>query len=93
MTLDGHKYTYNGEGDFILIETHDNTFTLQGRMEWAMTSDGNLVRGTVLTGLVAWQSRSVNTTVEFQVGRQGVLEVLVNKELVDFIDSMEQDFQ
>ena len=93
MTLDGHKYTYNGKGEFILIETHDNTFTLQGRMEQAKDSDGDDAPGTVFTALVARQSGSVNSMVEFKVGRQGGLEVLVDKKLVDFTDLVEQDFQ
>ena len=32
MTLDLHKYTFNGKGEFVLIETNDESFTLQGRM-------------------------------------------------------------
>ena len=93
VTLDGHKYTYNGKGEFVLIETHDNTFTLQGRMEQAMDSDGNQAPGTVFTALVAQQSGSVNSTVEFQVGRQGGLEVLVNRMRVNFTEAEEQEFQ
>ena len=32
ITLDLHKYTFNGYGEYMLIETVDNSFTLQGRM-------------------------------------------------------------
>jgi len=30
ITLDGHKYTFNGNGEFILIKTPDDSFSLQG---------------------------------------------------------------
>ena len=32
ITLDGFKYTFNGKGEFLLIDHMDGRFTLQGRM-------------------------------------------------------------
>ncbi len=95
MTLDGFKYTFNGKGEFILIETHDNSFTLQGRMEQALDSNGNQAPGTVFTAIVAQQkqSASVDRRVEYQVSRGGDLDVLVDGVRVNFADSEEQDFE
>ena len=52
VTLDGFKYTFNGKGEFTLIETVDNSFTLQGRMLEATDPDGSLVPATVFTAIV-----------------------------------------
>lgn len=84
MTVDGHKYTFNGKGEFTLIETDGNVFALQGRMEQAVDPDGSPALGTVFTAIVA---RHVNTmtSVQFEV-KEDELQVLVNGELVTFGD-------
>ena len=84
MTLDGHKYTFNGKGEFTLIETDGDVFTLQGRMEQAVDPDGLPVLGTVFTAIVARQTDTM-TSVQFQVEGDG-LQVLVNGEVVTFGD-------
>ena len=90
VTLDGHKYTFNGKGEFVLIETPDNSFTLQGRM----TQLEDEALGTVFTALVAHQVEgATRRTVEFQVTGQGDLEVLVDRVRVNFAEMPEQDFQ
>jgi hypothetical protein len=89
VTLDGHKYTFNGKGEFTLVETHDASFTLQGRMEEAVGGGD----GTVFTSIVAHQMGTVERTVEFQVNTQGDLDVLVDRVRVNFGDLAEQDFQ
>ena len=89
MTLDGFKYTFNGKGEFTLIETVDNSFTLQGRMVEATDPDGSLVPATVFTAIVGKQDDS--DTVQFELSRQGV-DTLVNGERVEFGDLPEQDF-
>ena len=93
ITLDRHKYTFNGKGEFTLIETPDNSFTLQGRMEQALDSDGNAAPGTVFTAIVAEQTGTVSKSVEFQVNVDGELDVLVDKQIVDFTLSPEHNFQ
>ena len=66
VTLDGHKYTFNGKGEFILIQTSNNVFALQGRMEQAIDPEGTPSPGTVFTAIVAKQVSS-NTSVQFEV--------------------------
>ena len=65
VTLDGHKYTFNGKGEYILIQTGGERFTLQGRMEQASTVNSTLARATVFTALAVRQNDS--STVEFRL--------------------------
>ena len=94
VTLDGLKYTFNGKGEFTLVETHDNGFTLQGRMQQPQNEDN--VPGTVFTAIVAHQARAGGggTTVQFEVNGQGDLDVLVDRSIrVNFAELSEQTFQ
>ena len=54
---------------------------------------GGTSRGTVFTSIVAHQEGAVDRTVEFQVSRQGDLDVLVDGVRVNFADSSEQNFR
>ena len=94
VTLDNHKYTFNGKGEFILVETYDNSFTLQGRMEQPLDRNNQMAPGTVFTAIVAHQAGPVPRTVEFQVNEDdGSLDILVDDSEVEFLDLAEQDFQ
>ena len=54
---------------------------------------GGTSRGTVFTSIVAHQEGAMDRTVEFQVSRQGDLDVLVDGVRVNFADSSEQNFR
>lgn len=65
VTLDGHKYTFNGKGEFLLVETLDGSFVLQGRMTGAPhASDTTSNAATVFTALVAKQNNSDTVQIE-----------------------------
>ena len=49
VTMDGLRYTFNGKGEFTLLETLNGSFTLQGRMETLP----NIPQGTVFTAVAA----------------------------------------
>ena len=89
VTLDGFKYTFNGLGEFVLIETDDDSFSLQGRMVLAENNMGNPVSATVFSAVVGKELYS--DTVQFQLGNNGV-DVLMNGELVNFEGLAEQQF-
>ena len=89
VTLDGLKYTFNGKGEFTMIETTDNSFTLQGRMEPTLDKDGNPTPGTVFTALAARQ-HTTNTTVQFELRSSG-LRVRVDGKVVEFGDISQVD--
>ena len=92
VTLDGHKYTFNGKGEFILIQTDTNAFTLQGRMEQVLDNRGNSAPGTVFTAIVARQM-PFNTLVQFEIRRSDkTIHVLHNGEEVSFLYASKREF-
>ena len=84
VTLDGHKYTFNGKGEFILIQTTSYVFALQGRMEQAIDPEGTPSPGTVFTAIVAKQVSS-NTSVQFEVNPN-------EDSLLVMVDAMSEEF-
>lgn len=65
VTLDGHKYTFNGKGEFLLIEALDGSFVLQGRMAGAPeATDIRRDAATVFTALAAKQNNSDTIQIE-----------------------------
>ena len=82
ITLDLFKYTFNGKGEFILIKTNDQSFTLQGRMIEATDGNGNSAPGTVFSAIVAKQNDS--DTVQFELNADIKLITLINGEEIDF---------
>ena len=90
VTLDGFKYTFNGLGEFVLIETSVNSFSLQGRMIQALDSDGNPISATVFSAIAGKELYS--DTVQFELANNDEVDVLINGELVDFDGLPEQQF-
>jgi hypothetical protein len=91
VTLDGFGYTFNGLGEYTLIEAASGQFTLQGRMETPADALERGVRATVLTAIVAREVSS--DTLQIQLTPDGQsLEMLMNGELVDFSDLRDQQF-
>ena len=89
ITLDGHKYTFNGKGEFVLIEMEDESFTLQARMVPVNSSSGNTSLATVFTAIVAKQLDS--DMAQFEIAENGTM-VLVNGDQIDFSAIKEQEF-
>ena len=79
LTLDGHQYTFNGRGEFILIETRDDRFTLQGRMIPAENDGGTESLGTVFSAIVAKQNDS--DVIELRRSVTGILTFVNNMEI------------
>ena len=80
VTLDGHKYTFNGKGEFLLIEALDGSFVLQGRMGDAPDVSGSTSAATIFTALVAKQSNS--DTVQIKLSDTS--PVLINGAVYSF---------
>ena len=93
VTLDLHKYTFNGKGEFTLVQTPNNYLTIQGRMEEIKDVNGNNAGATVFTAIAAKQSDS--QTVQFQleyIGTDAYLVVLVDGTKLNFEIIQSQDF-
>ena len=95
MTLDGFKYTFNGHGEYVLIETPDDSFTLQGRMIQANDDSGDPISATAFSAIVAKQYNN-SDTVQFQVIDSEIIiddvDALVNGEFLDFEGLPNQQF-
>ena len=97
VTLDGHQYTFNGKGEFVLAETLDGSFLLQGRMtEPRLSTDSEMmnnisepIRGTTFESLAIKEGDNPIVQLEI-VGHE--LRVLANGERVDFSAVPEQRF-
>ena len=90
VTLDLHKYTFNGKGEFTLIEVEDGSFTIQGRMVEATGSDNDPILATVFSAIAAKENSS--DTIQFQLTVFKGIIALVNGEEVDFSELKEQKF-
>lgn len=88
ITLDGYQYTFNGKGEFILVETLDRSFILQGRMAEPVDSiNGTSVGGTSFVALAMKQGE--NPTVQLEISDDELI-VLVGGEVLDFAGLKEQ---
>ncbi|XP_074609533.1 protein mesh-like isoform X5 [Acropora palmata] len=82
VTLDGTPFTFNGRGEYFILKVSGVDFTLQGRMEPLTAEDGSLTRATVYTAFAAKESGS--DTVQIQLNGRGLVDVLLNGDMVEF---------
>jgi deleted-in-malignant-brain-tumors protein 1 len=94
VSLDGFQYTFNGHGEFTLLQSLDNLLNIQVRMTelHSNRNDSNQTlsgSGTVMTAIVAKDRDS--DTVQFEIFN-GTMVALVNGDEVDFTDLPTQQF-
>lgn len=93
VSLDGHKYTFNGHGEFILLQSLDESLNVQVRMIEPQLSNTTRIEdegGTVITALVAKHTQS--DTVQFEL-IDSQLVALINGDRIDFTDLSEHEFK
>jgi deleted-in-malignant-brain-tumors protein 1 len=90
VTFDGHQYTFNGRGEYVLIETSDGSFSLQGRMLPVTTAQNTSSQATVYKVIVGKQNDS--DTVQFEIIDDCGFIALVNGEQVIFGLINQQEF-
>jgi hypothetical protein len=91
VTLDGHKYTFNGKGEFTLVETSDREFILQGRMVEAMDNVNDEALATVFSAIVGKEANS--DKVQIELSSTGGLIAFVDGEQVSFDDISSLEFR
>ena len=84
VTLDGHRYTFNGKGEFTLIYTENNIFTMQGRMQQFNNSNA-----TVLTAIAAKEHYSDTVMI---INSRRNIDAYINGMRVDTSVVKQQDF-
>lgn len=90
VTFDGFQYTFNGRGEFVLTETSDGSFSLQGRMLPITTVQNTPSQATVYKVIAGKQNDS--DTVQFEIIDDCGFIVLVNGEQVVFGLINQQEF-
>ena len=70
-TLDGFEYTFNGLGEYTLVETTYDEFTLQGRTTKARDDKGQETDATVFSAFAATDRDSDTVHVEMTTSRKG----------------------
>ncbi|XP_009866748.1 PREDICTED: mucin-4 [Apaloderma vittatum] len=80
-TLDGLTYTFNGLGDFVLLLARDMqaSFVLHGR-----TAQTGTAQATNFVAFAAQYVSTTTTTVEWTLGSQGDIQVLLNDKNIPF---------
>ena len=78
ITLDGLRYTYNGAGEYIVLDALDGEFLVQARTEPAERLDGGTPVGTAFTAIAVRMRYS--DVVEVQRSTFRGLTVFVNGE-------------
>ncbi|XP_009466782.1 PREDICTED: mucin-4 [Nipponia nippon] len=87
-TLDGLTYTFNGLGDFVLLLASDarTSFVLHGR-----TAQTGTAQATNFVAFAAQYISATTITVEWVLGSQGDIQVLLNDETIQFSYSQDMD--
>lgn len=90
ITLDGLQYTYNGAGEYVVLDALDGEFILQARTEPAERSDGGIPVGTAFTA-IAVRSRH-SDVVEIQLSTFRGLTTVVNRGRLILPEQTEMSF-
>lgn len=82
LSLDGKDYTFNGLGEYTLLNGLDGRFILQGRTKKTASPSGDASVGTELSAIVAkaWNS----DTVQIQTHQFRKVDALINGQLISF---------
>ncbi|KAI0230808.1 hypothetical protein LSAT2_018833 [Lamellibrachia satsuma] len=70
-TLDNFEYTFNGLGEYTLIETNGGNFTLQGRTAKAINENGTETNATVFSAFAAKDTDSDRVYIAMNGQRDG----------------------
>ncbi|XP_022783567.1 sushi domain-containing protein 2-like isoform X2 [Stylophora pistillata] len=89
ITFDGVEYTFNGYGEYQILQVAPSGFKLQGRMQPLISIDGNKTRGTVYKAFAMKENGS--DVVQVHINGRSEVDVLVNGALMEFDSQMMVD--
>ncbi|CAH3144389.1 unnamed protein product [Pocillopora meandrina] len=91
ITLDGFEYTFNGYGEYHVLQIPPIDFELQGRMQPLIDDNGSSTSGTVFKAFAMKENGS--DVVQIHINGRREIEILVNSALVEFDEQFMMDFQ
>ncbi|KAI0212706.1 Mucin-like protein [Lamellibrachia satsuma] len=90
-TLDGFQYTFNGLGEYTLIETTHGTFTLQCRTAKALDKNGAERDATIFSAFAARNTDSDTIHIGMNDKKDGLTAFVENKNITDWFNSCNVD--
>ena len=91
ITLDGLPYTFNGAGEYLIMDALNKSFLIQARAEPVERSDGGPPVGTVFTAIAIRTNYSV--VVEVQRSSLRGINIVVNGERLTINEPTEWQFE
>lgn len=92
VTFDGTNFTFNGRGEYVLLEAALTNLRVQVRAQPRTTLEGTQDRGTGLTAVAVQEGNSDVVEVRL-AGETGVLQVLLNQEVLSFAEQKWMDLK
>uniref|UniRef100_K9J2W9 Putative mucin/alpha-tectorin n=1 Tax=Desmodus rotundus TaxID=9430 RepID=K9J2W9_DESRO len=92
VTFDGANFTFNGRGEYVLLESALTDLRVQARAEPRTTPEGLQDRGTRLTAVAVQEGNSDVVEVRLATGKGG-LQVLLNQEVLTFAEQSWMDLK
>ncbi|KAL9985251.1 hypothetical protein ACROYT_G007629 [Oculina patagonica] len=90
ITLDGVEYTFNGYGEYQILNVAGPDFKLQGRMQPLINDDGSNTPATIYKAFAMKENDS--DVVQVHINGRNEVEVLVNGDLMEFDEDLMMDF-
>ncbi|XP_078360279.1 protein mesh-like [Oculina patagonica] len=90
ITLDGVEYTFNGYGEYQILNVAGPDFKLQGRMQPLINDDGSKTRATIYKAFAMKENGS--DVVQVHINGRNEIEVLVNGDLMELNEDLMLDF-
>lgn len=92
VTFDGANFTFNGYGEYVLLEAVLTNLRVQARAQPRTRPDGTQDRGTGLTALAVQEGNSDVVEVRL-AGGTGSLQVLLNQQVLSFTEQKWMDLK
>ncbi|XP_054936498.1 sushi domain-containing protein 2 isoform X3 [Physeter macrocephalus] len=92
VTFDGTNFTFNGRGEYVLLEASGTDLRVHARAQTRMTPEGSQDRGTGLTAVAVREGNSDVVEVRLRDGA-GALQVLLNQEVLSFKEQSWMDLK